>query len=135
MRPELKQILDTCEPSYAKTVGYYYMGEDNIKLKAEFNWYKALTRKNITDAQWYKMQIRSNDWVTCACGNQCEIIPRIISADTGLQTRPKDTKLTNLGLDFNDAIGSRDKVQALAILDQIEERSAELIAEIKGIKI
>lgn len=70
----------------------------------------------------------SGSWVTCACGNMCDIIPRIGGLQGG---QPRDGILTRLGIDFHKHIKSINPEQALDTLNKIEERSAFLIKEIK----
>lgn len=70
---------------------------------------------------------RATSWVTCACGNQCSIIPRYPNGT------PKDNQLWWAGAAFPTAIThgrGDDYKQALALLNRIEVRSAELIKEI-----
>ncbi len=68
----------------------------------------------------------SESWITCACGNQCNVIPRNW---TGM---PEDEMLTHLGIQFHACIEARDYKEATFILRDIESRSAELIAEINA---
>ncbi len=86
----------------------------------------------LCDAEWH-----AKSWVTCACGNQCAVIPRDVMG------APLDDKLGDLGCKFADAISdiltakrnkkSRQKavLAAKKTLKQIERRSDELITEIK----
>lgn len=67
-------------------------------------------------------------WVTCAIGNQCAIIPRGSSWEPHC---PKDKKLRVLGNRFFHLVRKNDLVGARETLEAIEERSAELIAEIR----
>jgi len=64
------------------------------------------------------------DWVTCACGNQCDIIPR---DGIGL---PDDRELQRLGISFHDSIKGADFIKAKETLANIEKRSSELIAKL-----
>jgi hypothetical protein len=63
----------------------------------------------------------ASKWTTCACGNQCDIIPRTVDG------RPIDATLTHLGILFPRTIEDGNYDGALSILDQIEARSAVLI--------
>lgn len=65
--------------------------------------------------------IHAGKWVTCACGNLCDIIPR----DTF--GAPYDSKLATLGVLFWDNIAAAAWIDALSILDRIEQRSEFLI--------
>lgn len=111
--------------SYAETKG-----------KKPFDWMKWLNKKIYTLRDIRKKNVLSKSWVTCACGNQCSIIPRYEDVQA-----PKDIKLRGLGLDFNFALGDMQyhfaheryhafeysKQIAINILLKIEERSAILI--------
>lgn len=113
------------------------------------NWELALKKVKIGDiARTQELMWLSESWVTCACGNQCEIIPR---AQSGFfKGRPKDKDLRDLGLKFNEYVDelyimteddnpsrcaklqfNKTRAKALAVLGKIEKRSAELIKEIR----
>jgi hypothetical protein len=64
-------------------------------------------------------------WVTCACGNLCDIIPR-----SPLGGCPLDDKLEFLGIGFNNSIQDAEYDDAKEILAKIEKRSEEIIAEL-----
>lgn len=71
-------------------------------------------------------------WVTCACGNQCAIIPRVEFEGQIGQINPgmpHDAELARLGISFYESVSQREWWAATACLDAIEERSAVLIAE------
>lgn len=117
------------------------------------NWLKFLNKKceKMTENQVTAKSNLSGDWVTCACGNQCAIIPR---DSYGV---PIDKKLRNLGGAFHDSgiakmedyikdalntdykddikkyykLANKSREKALKILFKIEERSAELIKQVK----
>lgn len=89
-----------------------------------FDWNKFLNRARRFDEDWEYARALSNNWVTCACGNQCSIIPR---DEDGA---PYDKLLGRLGMDFHAAISIRRRKRALEILKKIEVRSAQLIKEI-----
>jgi hypothetical protein len=63
-------------------------------------------------------------WVTCACGNLCDIIPR---SPLGC---PLDDKLESLGIDFNNSIQDAEYDVAKETLAKIEKRSEELIFQL-----
>lgn len=81
---------------------------------------------------------RSADWVSCAVGNQCTIIPRDLE-----DGQPLDERLSGLGIQFNKDIEvinetynayDYDKLRFIGALklandtmEQIEERSLLLI--------
>ena len=99
--------------SYTATIG-----------KKPFNWNEFLDRDEITNGQWTKATILAGSWVTCACGTQCAIIPRTMGGT------PEDNRLYHFGNRFYDAINAKRIQTAKAFLALIEERSAELIAEL-----
>ena len=63
----------------------------------------------------------SQDWITCACGNLCDIIPRCIL------DRPVDGKLQRLGIAFYNKIKDAEYDLAKETLVKIENRSLEII--------
>jgi hypothetical protein len=99
--------------TYSETVG-----------QAPFDWNKFLNKARITDKDWDDAKDRAHKWTTCACGNQCSIIPR---DEIG---KPEDELLTTLGGDdgFFGAIYARDVAEAKHFLELIELRSAYLIS-------
>jgi hypothetical protein len=89
-----------------------------------FDWNKFLNRENISDSEWFEAAARASSWITCACGNQCSVIPR---ETNGI---PKDKALLALGGGdggFYTAIKNRDIESARHLLHMIELRSAFLI--------
>jgi len=87
-----------------------------------FNWFVALSAKRVSN--WYILKVKSKSWTTCACGNQCNIIPRTHGG------MPVDYELKSLGYLFHNVVTKKNKKKALEILEQIEIRSAYLIKEI-----
>lgn len=65
--------------------------------------------------------VASEDWVTCACGNLCDAIPRT------KHDSPKDDRLFRLGLDFMNQVGAGDVEGAKETLEDIEIRSMEIL--------
>ena len=94
-------------------------GEETI------NWHEFLKRENITEEEWSDADDLAESWVTCACGNQCYIIPRDSAGE------PLDKDLAYLGglSGFLGAIKKQNRESALEVLDKIEARSAILIQE------
>jgi len=93
--------------------------------KTPFNWYTELqkridTRRRDPDI---RLEWMAQDWVTCACGRQCDVIPRDKDGS------PLDSKLRSLGCYFYCDIRGRDWRTAQKTLSEIESRSAILIAE------
>jgi hypothetical protein len=66
----------------------------------------------------------AEDWVTCACGNLCDIIPRSTLG------RPLDDKLESLGIDFNNSVQDARYDVGKETLAKIEKRSEEIIKEL-----
>lgn len=101
--------------TYAESKGY-----------EPFDWNKALNRKSISEKQWIEMEARAERWTTCACGNQCNAIPRYFD---GI---PRDEVLATLGGSdaFLGAIYDRDAKQAKIWLSLIEFRAAQILQEI-----
>ena len=89
----------------------------------EFNWNEFLSQKNISQGLWRDAIEMANSWVTCACGNQCAIIPRDKSG------QPNDEKLMRLGAKFWEDICRREDgmAEARTGLLAIENRSAYLM--------
>lgn len=95
--------------------------------KKDFDWNKFLNKRTITDLEWIKSKEKAASWVSCACGEQCSVIPR-----TG-EGAPLDKKLLELGGagGFYGAIADRDIKRSKAFLAKIEKRSAFLINQIR----
>lgn len=89
-----------------------------------FDWNKALAVEP-TEDQWEDMKGMASNWVTCACGNQCDVIPRDKNG------RPYDDELIDLGFRFLAYVEGRWIKGCRFILREIEERSAYLINQIK----
>lgn len=99
--------------------------------KEAFDWNRAL--KNairrttpMPKAQHVGLYELAGEWVTCACGNQCSIIPRSSIGE------PEDEILRKLGFEFACRITMSHWSKAKQTLKQIEQRSALLIREIKS---
>lgn len=95
-----------------------------------FNWNWFLRRVRfglVTQRQIDKADVLARQWVTCACGNLCERLPRYDS--THGPGRPRDDILFDLGLTFLQNVLDRDWAKATATLRRIEARSAVLLAE------
>lgn len=92
--------------------------------KPPFDWNAELQKKidgeeGIDNAKLWKL---ARNWPTCACGRQCEAIPR---NGTGM---PIDPDLRHLGYKFEDFIFRHNWLAAQATLAKIEARSAEILA-------
>lgn len=86
-----------------------------------FNWRKALKAHKYPSL----LRLKAGDWVTCACGNQCDAIPR---DSTG---KPIDRTLMELGYRFYQEVGWEHWALALFTLDLIEERSKRILEEME----
>ncbi len=108
-----------------------------------FDWDKFLSKMRYTNDQLLDAVRLSADWVTCACGNQCSLIPRNI-----LDGSPRDIQLHTLGRTFYSSILDMWKYHdirptkaqrkqfiearktARELLSRIERRTAFLLSEI-----
>jgi hypothetical protein len=93
-----------------------------VRYEAPFDWNAFLAQPEHTEAEWSHAFRLAGDWVTCACGNQCAVLPR---EDDG---EPLDTVLSDLGQDFYMSIAWEDAEGAKRILADIELRTAYLLA-------
>lgn len=96
---------------------------DRIKKMAD-----GIVKEHSAEHAHYRSD--SGSWVTCACGNQCNIIPRHKSSKYHNEGTPLDNILETLGVDFHRAIQNFNPKVAGQVLERIEERSAYLIKEI-----
>jgi len=92
-----------------------------VKGGESFDWNAFLTAPTRTAADWRKASRLAENWVTCACGNQCSALPRRATNE------PEDYKLKHYGTEFTDAILAREVEVARFYLDAIETRSSELL--------
>lgn len=93
----------------------------NIK---PINWWEALENPK-AHGGWKRLARLASEWCTCACGNECVVIPRVTS--TG---RPKDSILYHLGIDFSGDVNEQNSIRAKRTLQKIEDRSLYLIRQI-----
>lgn len=99
-------------------------GKDN-----DFDWNDFLRKAIQLEPNWNQKKIAqtfARSWTTCACGQQCNIIPR----NTG--GCPIDSELYHLGCMFMSCIDLDEWEKAQEILQKIEQRSAKLIEEIEN---
>lgn len=99
--------------------------------KEPFDWNRFLRnvirrKTRLPDDEMKQVFDLSADWVTCACGTMCSIIPRG-GDDSYDEAEPLDTKLRDLGINFHKQISNRQWMKARATLAKIEARSAVLI--------
>ncbi len=102
-----------------------------------FNWNRFLNRKRYNELALDKAVDRSGNWVTCACGNQCNSLPRDWAGV------PADNTLRLLGATFCDDIChmsdrftggdeaglNKYRKKALITLSRIEARSNTLLRQ------
>lgn len=104
-----------------------------VNNRDKFDWREFLQRERYTTVELKTAGKLANSWVTCACGNLCEALPRWPGGT------PEDQQLARLGNEFAAAVeglarfhdlgGPTIGAQRLArdVLDKIEARSAELL--------
>jgi hypothetical protein len=95
------------------------------KGERAFDWNEFLKNPpQYPSIEHYRACDLASEWVTCACGNLCDIIPR---SPIG---RPSDRELESLGVDFHYSVKGGEWQKAKEILAKIEKRSEEIIAEL-----
>ncbi len=112
------------------------------ELDEPFDWSAFLQKTEFTPKETEDAFFLSGSWVTCACGNQCDVIPRDFKGE------PEDCALHELGMVFyrhirgmniitrddrEDHVGltfEQHRVKAIATLRLIESRAQFLIDQI-----
>jgi hypothetical protein len=95
----------------------------------KINWHQVLSnpppdRQTIEGYEQHQILGKAaGEWVTCACGNLCDAIPR------NEQGAPDDFYLQRYGIQFSYAIDNQDWPKARVLLMQIETRSQFLLHE------
>jgi len=74
-----------------------------------------------------KLKDLASNWVTCACGNLCDVIPR---RDDNSVREPADAILSSQGLIFSIAIGDSNWTLAIESLKLIEARAIQVLEEL-----
>lgn len=100
---------------------------DETVNQVAFDWNKFLeeaTQRHPNSDEHDRVTYLAESWMTCACGNQCAIIPR--SAKNG---SPNDAELCELGYQFYKSIQRGDWVEAKQYLKDIEARAIEVMQE------
>lgn len=91
-----------------------------------FDWNVALADPPAQGSPYHKYLVTlAASWVTCACGNQCDLIPRHIDGV------PKDIFLGALGSRFSRYVYLADWDKAREMLREIEQRSHELLEQLR----
>ena len=98
----------------------------NLKFDPEnWDWYAFLNAsKEVKEKYSNEACNLSGGWVTCACGQLCDVLPK-----DGYAVAPLDNKLVNLGLSFCDNIEDKYWGKAKETLDKIEERTIFLLKQ------
>lgn len=100
----------------------------------DFDWFAFLKQdmESISEDSFDEANALADNWVTCACGQLCKVLPR------GSGNCPTDEKLYELGMDFAHAIDDlrhtgldEDRLKALEILNKIEARTTLLLERMK----
>ncbi len=101
-----------------------------------FNWNRFLSPKTQRSKRsWEAAEFLAGDWVTCACGNQCAVIPRNTAEEWWKPFgAPKDDQLDDLGVQFAKAIDKRDLAGSREILAKIEARSTAILISMGHLK-
>lgn len=98
------------------------------KGEKPFDWNRELDSliagRELTGWEHDNLSDKALEWTTCACGNQCSIIPR------DREGMPLDTLLRGLGSEFFSYVENGSWQDAKIILNDIEARAAIVIAEI-----
>lgn len=96
-----------------------------VKCEPPFDWNAFLAQDpaTITEKDWSYADDLAADWVSCACGNQCSVIPRDRFGE------PIDQRLAQLGVMFSSDIEYRAMADARQTLHQIEKRTAFLLTQ------
>ena len=97
------------------------------KLKFDpenWDWYAFLDASNVIKEEFKREAFSlSSDWITCACGQVCDVLPK------GLYSSPLDEEASGLGMDFCDLICDEDWENAKTTLDKIEKRTIFLLKQ------
>lgn len=102
-----------------------------------FDWNDFLRRakaNQITQTESEDASVVAGSWVSCACGNQCDAIPRYKESDlveAGEEFtqigEPKDAELSRLGMIFHRLIEAVAWDSASQTLEKIEIRAKEIL--------
>lgn len=97
--------------------------EENEEEPFDWNeWLEDAMQGKHSFADWEEANELAEDWVTCACGSQCAVIPRTKEGN------PLDLKLMMLGVKFSYLISQQDYYGAKETLAAIERRSTQILA-------
>ena len=109
--------------------------EDEIDpYHPDFNWFTFLNQdiESISQDHLEEANALADNWVTCACGQLCEALPRVSG------NCPKDGKLFELGMNFankmSEVLDTQSNIvrnEAVEILKAIEARTTLLLEKMK----
>ena len=127
------------------------------KGKTVFDWNAFFAKTNFTIDEIANASSLAGDWITCACGQQCSVIPRGGPDGSDSSSEPMDPELSELGMKFYKSItrmysfitqcyipstanltGSKrlmfdvEVAYAKDLLILIEKRSAQIIEDINN---
>jgi hypothetical protein len=100
----------------------------------DFDWFAFLNQniELVSEDYFDEANSLANNWVTCACGQLCKVLPR------GSGNCPADDELYDLGMDFaheienlRDTRQDEDRLTALETLNKIEARTTLLLQQMK----
>lgn len=100
----------------------------------DFDWFAFLNQdmKLVSEDHLEEANALADNWVTCACGQLCEALPR------GSGNCPEDEKLYELGMDFahtmSEVLHGQSNIardEAVEILKAIEARTTLLLQKMK----
>lgn len=91
-----------------------------------WDWYAFLNAsKEVKERYYDKAEGLSEDWVTCACGQVCNMLPKV----SNLHNIPLDVDARYLGYHFALQIDNKDWENAKITLDKIESRTIFLLQQ------
>lgn len=100
----------------------------------DFDWFAFLNQdmELVSEDHLEEANALADNWVTCACGQLCKVLPR------GIGNYPEDDKLYDLGMDFahtmSEVLDTRSNIarnEAIEILKAIEARTTLLLEKMK----
>ena len=90
-----------------------------------WDWYAFLdASKEVKEEYYGEAYDFSGGWVTCACGQLCDALPKGEHANA-----PLDNELGDLGVVFCSEINVKDWDEAKTTLDKIEKRTIFLLKQ------
>lgn len=100
-----------------------------------FDWWAFLCKQSWTTEEKENAAKLATEWTTCACGNQCAIIPRnSVGTPDDMVLRALGMMFFNFIWDFADFGSFNDIEAAREVMIEIEKRSSYLISKIMAEK-